>query len=53
MQATSFELLLLSKLQDNEFSRRGIEPIEKDARRAARAFPDLNFRMVSVKKLEA
>jgi len=53
MQATSFELLLLAKMQDNEFSRRGIEPIEKAARKAARGFPDLNFRMVSVKKLEA
>lgn len=51
MQATSFELLLLSQLQDNEFSGRGIESIERAARKAARAFPDLDFRIISVKKL--
>jgi len=27
--------------------------LKKAARKAARGFPDLNFRMVSVKKLEA
>jgi hypothetical protein len=47
MRSTAFELLLFSHMQDNEFSARGIEAIEKQAGEIARAFPDLEFSMVT------
>ena len=47
MRSTAFELLLFARLQDNEFSGRGIEAIEKQATEIAKAFPDLEFSMVT------
>jgi hypothetical protein len=51
LKSTAFELLLLSELQDNEFSGKGIKAIEGKAREAAKFFSDLDFRMVTVKDL--
>lgn len=49
LRSTAFELLLLSKMQDNEFSGRGIESILHQAEETAKSFKDLEFRMVTVK----
>ena len=49
LRSTAFELLLLSKMQDNEFSGRGIESIFRQAEETAKAFEDLEFRMVTIK----
>jgi hypothetical protein len=49
LRSTAFELLLLSKMQDNEFSGRGIESILRQAEETAKAFDDLEFRMVTIK----
>ena len=52
MKASAFELLLMSALQNNEFSGRGIDAIE---RRIAREFGSLarslKFRMITRKAL--
>lgn len=53
MRSIAFELLLFAAIQDNEFSRRGIRAIEKAALDIARAFPDLEFRMETVKTSRA
>lgn len=47
MRSAAFELLLFSAMQDYEFSGRGITSISKRAYEAARAFADLEFRMVT------
>jgi hypothetical protein len=52
MRATAFELLLLREMQSHEFSRRGIRSIKSAAGEMARAFPDLDFRMVTVRDLD-
>lgn len=53
MRSTAFELLLLSHIQKNEFSGRGIESIASEADTIAQSFKDLEFVMVTVKDLEA
>ncbi len=52
MRSTAFELLLLSHIQNNEFSGRGIEAIAAEANAIAKSFRDLEFVMVTVKDLE-
>jgi hypothetical protein len=49
LRSTAFELLLFSKMQDNEFSGRGIQAIHRQAEETAQSFKDLEFRMVTVK----
>lgn len=49
-QATAFEILLLEGMQDNEFSGRGIDTIEKQLNKLSKPFKDLKFRMVTNKK---
>jgi len=51
MKSTAFELLLLSILQENEFSGRGIASIEKKTVQMAKMFDKLEFRIVTVKDL--
>ncbi len=51
MRSTAFELLLFSRMQDNEFSGRGVESIQREALDIATTFNDLDFRMLSVKEL--
>jgi hypothetical protein len=51
LRSTAFELLLLSEIQDNEFSGRGAEAIVREATELARSFRDLKFVIVSVKDL--
>ena len=46
MRATAFELLLLARMQENEFSLRGIDSIARSARSMARSFRDLEFRIL-------
>ena len=47
MTATAFELLLLSTLQQNEFSGKGIRAIVRKTTAEGRRFKDLGFRIVS------
>jgi hypothetical protein len=47
LTATAFELLMLSAMQDNEFSGRGIDAIEKKIRRFSGLVRDLRFHMVN------
>jgi hypothetical protein len=49
LRSTAFELLLFSKMQDNEFSGRGVQAILRQAEETAKGFEDLEFRMVTVK----
>lgn len=49
LRSTAFELLLLAILQDNEFSGRGLSAIRRKAAEVAQGFPDLKFRMVTVR----
>ncbi|KPJ60892.1 MAG: hypothetical protein AMJ46_04140 [Latescibacteria bacterium DG_63] len=51
LRSTAFELLLLSKMQDNEFSGRGIQSILHQAEETAKSFDDLEFRMVTIKDI--
>jgi hypothetical protein len=51
LKSTAFELLLLSELQENEFSGKGIRAIERKALEASKLFSDLDFRIVTVKDL--
>lgn len=51
MRSTAFELLLLSQMQDSEFSVDGAETIAKQARRTARSFKDLEFIMLTGRSL--
>jgi len=52
LKSTAFELLLLSEMQDNEFSGRGIDAIETRAEEIGRMFRELEFRMVTYKEAE-
>ena len=51
MRSTAFELMLLYQMQQNEFSGRGAGAIQDGAETLAHGFPDLEFRIVSVKDL--
>lgn len=52
LPATAFEMLMLSEMQENEFSKRGILSIEKKINSIARKFSsDLYFRMVTAKEI--
>lgn len=52
LPSTAFEMLILSQMQENEFSKRGISAIEKKVNSLARKFKDeLKFRMVTSKEL--
>jgi hypothetical protein len=51
MRSTAFELILFARMQQNEFSGRGIEAIKRASVKTASAFPDLKFRMLTVKDL--
>jgi hypothetical protein len=48
LRSTAFELLLISTLQENEFSGRGLSAIRRKTDQIARLFRDLDFRMVAV-----
>ncbi|UCF79422.1 MAG: hypothetical protein JSW03_04045 [Candidatus Eiseniibacteriota bacterium] len=52
LRSTAFELLLLARMQDNEFSGRGIEAILHQAEEIAKSFGDLEFRMVTIKDVK-
>lgn len=52
MKSAAFELLLLSVLQENEFTGRGIPSLESKAYKNAKTFPEFEFRMVTKKDLE-
>lgn len=52
LRSAAFELLLLSEMQDNEFSGRGIEAIQRKILETASSFWDLEFRIVTVKDLD-
>ncbi len=47
LAATAFELLMLSAMQGNEFSGRGIAAIEKKIRSSSALSRELKFRLVS------
>jgi len=49
MRSTAFELLLFSKMQEHEFSGRGVDAIAREADKLSKSFPDLDFRVVTVK----
>ncbi len=49
MRSTAFELLLFSRMQKNELSGRGVGAIAREAKELASSFPDLDFRMVTMK----
>lgn len=49
MRSAAFELLLFYEMQVNEFSGRGISSIQNRAGNLSKSFPDLHFRMVTVK----
>jgi hypothetical protein len=51
MRSTAFELMLLFQMQQNEFSGRGAGAIQDNAETLAHGFPDLEFRIVTVKDL--
>lgn len=51
MRSTAFELLLFSRMQDNEFSGRGVDAIIRQSAELSNSFADLEFRMVTVKDL--
>ena len=52
LHSTAFEMLILSLMQENEFSKRGISSIENKVNSLARKFRDeLQFRMVTSKEL--
>ena len=52
LPSTAFEMLILSQMQENEFSKRGITAIENKVNSLARKFKDeLKFRMVTSKEL--
>jgi hypothetical protein len=47
LKSTAFEILLLSEMQENEFSGRGLEAIRKRITKIANSFPELLFRVVT------
>ena len=51
MRATAFELLLLSALQGNELSLRGVGAIQRRTVPIAKSFSDLQFRMVTANEV--
>jgi hypothetical protein len=52
IHSTAFEMLILSQMQENEFSKRGITAIENKVNSLAQKFRDeLQFRMVTAKGL--
>lgn len=52
MRSTAFELLLFSQMQDNEFSKRGVGAMRREALALGKAFADLEFKLVTVKDVE-
>ena len=52
MRSAAFELLHFSEMQENEFSGRGIDSIQAKVISLSTSFPDLMFRMVTVKDLD-
>ena len=52
LPSVAFEMLILSEMQENEYSKRGISSLEKKVNTLARKFRDeLQFRMVTAKEL--
>jgi hypothetical protein len=51
MPSAAFEILLLSEMQANEFSGRGVDAIKRKIAGISKSFPDLLFRMVTTKEL--
>jgi len=52
LHSTAFEMLILSQMQENEFSKRGISAIESKVNNIVRKFRnELQFRMVTSKEL--
>ena len=52
MRSAASKLLLFSELQMNEFSGRGIDSLQEKVTTLSKSFPDLMFRMVTVKDLD-
>jgi len=50
-ESSAFELMLLSVLQENEFTGRGLASIKKKAYKISKKFPEFQFRMVTRKEL--
>ncbi|MBN2461389.1 MAG: hypothetical protein JXB60_07250 [Candidatus Cloacimonetes bacterium] len=50
IESTAFELLLLESMQENVFDGRGVESIRAKAKKIARMFQELQFRMVTLKE---
>ena len=54
LPSVAFEMLILSQMQENEYSKRGISSLENKVNTLARKFKDeLQFRMVTAKELTA
>jgi hypothetical protein len=53
IQATAFELILLSAMQDNALDGRGIEAIARRIKNIAKMFKELDFLLVTNKELNA
>lgn len=51
MRSLAFELLLFSRMQNNEFSGRGVDAIAREAEELSNSFPDLEFRVVTEKDI--
>lgn len=51
MRSLAFELLLFSLMQGHEFSGRGADAIAHEADGLSASFPDLEFRLATVKEL--
>ena len=47
MRSLAFELLLFSRIQNNEFSGRGVDAIAHEAEELSKSFPDLEFRVAT------
>jgi hypothetical protein len=52
MRSLAFELLLFSRMQNNEFSGRGVGAIAKEAEELCKSFPDLEFRLATAREAE-
>ena len=52
MRSLAFELLLFSRMQDNEFSGRGVDAIAREAEELSTSFPDLEFRVVTERDIK-
>jgi len=52
MRSLALELLLFSRMQDNEFSGRGVDAIAREAEELSTSFSDLEFRVVTERDIK-